>query len=159
MLHYDRAITPGDAFLYLPDEKVLVTGDPLINPITFALGCYPTGWIRTLERLDRLDRLDAAVILPGHGAPLHDKTLLETHLALLRDLMREGKAAKARGLNVEQARAEAMDSVRDLRVRLTGDDPGRNAAFDVYLVDWFLHRVYDEQNGPLTDDIAPIPAH
>jgi cyclase len=156
VLHYDRAITPGDAFLYLPDEKVLVTGDLLINPITFALGCYPTGWIRTLEQLDRLD---ATVIVPGHGAPLHDKTLLETHLALLRELVREGKAAKARGLDVEQARAEAMDSVRDLRIRLTGDDPGLNAAFGVYLVDWFLHRVYDEQNGPLTDDIAPIPAH
>jgi cyclase len=156
VLHYDRAVTPGDAFLYLPDEKVLVTGDLLINPITYALGCYPTGWIRTLEGLDRLD---AAVIVPGHGEPLHDKTLLETHLALLRELRREGRAAKARGLDVEQARAEAKDSLRDLRIRLTGDDPARNAAFDVYLVDWFLHRVYDEADGPLTDDIAPIPVH
>ncbi len=155
LLHYDRAITPGDTFLYLPDEKVLVTGDLLINPVTFALGCYPGGWIRTLEGLDRLD---ATVIIPGHGEPLHDKSLLEAQLALLRALAREGKAARARGLDVEQARAEARDSVRDLRTRITGDDPGLNAAFDVYLVDWFLHRVYDEENGPLTDDIAPIPA-
>jgi hypothetical protein len=99
------------------------------------------------------------VIVPGHGLPLHDKTLLETHLALLRELMREGRAAKSRGLNVEEARAEVMDSVRDLRIRLTGDAPGLNDAFGLYLVDWFLHRVYDEENGPLTDDIAPIPAH
>ena len=47
-----RAVTPGDAFLYLPDEKVLITGDLLVNPISFALSCYPSGWIRTLERLD-----------------------------------------------------------------------------------------------------------
>jgi hypothetical protein len=25
------------------------------------------------------------------------------------------------------------------------------------LVDWFLHRVYDEIDGKLTDAIAPIP--
>jgi hypothetical protein len=25
------------------------------------------------------------------------------------------------------------------------------------LVDWYLHRVYDELSGPLTDAIAPIP--
>ena len=25
------------------------------------------------------------------------------------------------------------------------------------LVDWFLHRVYDELNGPLSDAIAAIP--
>jgi hypothetical protein len=27
----------------------------------------------------------------------------------------------------------------------------------MYLVDWYLHRVYDELNGPLSDDIGPIP--
>lgn len=156
VLHYDRAVTPGDAFLYLPDEKVLITGDLLVNPVTFALGCYPTGWIRTLEALDRLD---ASVIIPGHGEPLHDKALLETHLALLRELLRLGTAAKARGLTVEEARAEATDSVGDLRRRLAGDDSAATAAFGLYLVDWFLHRVYDEQNGPLSDDITPIPAH
>jgi glyoxylase-like metal-dependent hydrolase (beta-lactamase superfamily II) len=154
VLHYDRAITPGDTFLYLPDEKILLTGDLLINPITFALDCYPTGWISTLERLDRLE---ATVIVPGHGEPVHDKTLLETHLALLRELSRLGKAARGRGLSVEQAKAEAMDSVKDLRARLTHDDAALNEAFGIYLVDWFLHRVYDEEEGPLTDDIAPIP--
>jgi hypothetical protein len=77
----------------------------------------------------------------------------------LRELLRLGRAAKARGLTVEEARAEAMDSVSDLRRRLAGDDPAAKAAFGLYLVDWFLHRVYDERNGPLGDDIAPIPAH
>jgi hypothetical protein len=32
-----------------------------------------------------------------------------------------------------------------------------NRAFEIQLVDWFLHRVYDELNGPLTDAIASIP--
>ena len=86
VLHYDRAVTPGDAFLYLPKEKVLITGDLLVNPVSFALGCYPTGWLRTLERMDALD---ASVIVPGHGEPLHDKTLLRANMAVMRELLRE----------------------------------------------------------------------
>ena len=42
-------------------------------------------------------------------------------------------------------------------VKITGDDPAVNNAFRVQLVDRYLHRVYDELNGPLTDAIAPIP--
>jgi hypothetical protein len=40
---------------------------------------------------------------------------------------------------------------------MTGDDRAANDAFRVQLVDWYLHRVYDELAGPLTDAIAPIP--
>ena len=51
-----------------------------------------------------------------------------------------------------------MPGLRDLMVQITGDDPATNGAFRTQLVDWYLHRVYDELNGPLTDAIAPIPA-
>ena len=154
VLHYDRAVTPGDAFLYLPDDQVLVTGDLLVNPITFALGCYPSGWIATLARMDSLQ---ARVIVPGHGEPLHDKALLETTLATLRELRRLGLAARARGLGADSARRAIVDSVRPLMVRITRDDPGLNQQFAVDMVDWYLHRVYDEATGPLSDSIAAIP--
>src|SRR3954469_17789627 len=48
LLHYDRAITPGDTFLYLPEDKVVVTGDLLVNPVTFRLTSSPSGWLHTL---------------------------------------------------------------------------------------------------------------
>ena len=47
--------------------------------------------------------------------------------------------------------------VNSLMVKITRDDPALNQAFGVQLVDWYLHRVYDELNGPLRDVIAPIP--
>lgn len=50
VLHHDRAVTPGDAFLYLPAEKILIAGDLLVNPVPFALSSYPTGWLRTPRR-------------------------------------------------------------------------------------------------------------
>jgi glyoxylase-like metal-dependent hydrolase (beta-lactamase superfamily II) len=88
VLHYDRAVTPGDAFLYLPAEKIVMTGDLLVNPVAFALSCYPSGWLRTLERIDALD---AAVIVPGHGDPLRDKALLRAHIDVMRELLKSGR--------------------------------------------------------------------
>ena len=155
VLHYDRAVTPGDTFLYLPNEKVIVTGDLLVNPVSFALSCYPTGWLRTLEMIDTLD---ASVIIPGHGAPLRDKTLLRATMDVFRVLLREGKAAKAQGLDPDEAKAAILPGLRELMVTITRDNRATNQAFESQLVDWFLHRVYDELNGPLGDSIAAIPA-
>jgi cyclase len=155
VLHYDRAVTPGDAFLYLPDDKIVVTGDLLVNPISYALSCYPTGWLRTLEKIDALE---AAVIVPGHGEPLHDKALLHATMDVFRELLRHGAEAKARGLDPDQARDVIMPTLHDAMVKITHDDKALNDAFRVQLVDWYLHRVYDELSGSLTDAIAPIPS-
>jgi glyoxylase-like metal-dependent hydrolase (beta-lactamase superfamily II) len=155
VLHYGRAVTPGDTFVYLPHERILLLGDLIVNPITFALSGYPSEWLRVLERIDALD---AATIVTGHGAPLRDKALLRTTMEVFRVLLREGKAAKERGLDPDQAKAAILPGLHDLMVGLTGDDPAKNDAFRTQLVDWYLHRVYDELNGPLTDAIAPIPA-
>lgn len=152
--HHDRAVTPGDAFLYLPKERIVITGDLLVNPISFALSSYPSGWLRTLEHIDGLD---ATVIVPGHGEPLADKALLRATMGVFRALIAQGAAARARGLGPDAARAEIMPGLRPLMVQITGDVPDANRAFEIQLVDWFLHRVYDELAGPLTDAIAPIP--
>jgi cyclase len=154
VLHYERAVTPGDAFVYLPREKILLAGDLIVNPITFALSGYPSEWLRTLEKIDALE---VSTIVTGHGPPLHDKALLHATMDVFRVLLREGKAAKAKGLTPDQAKAAILPGLHDLMVKITGDNPSRNDAFRVQLVDWYLHRVYDELDGPLTDAIAAIP--
>ena len=156
VLHHERAVTPGDTFLYLPKENIVVTGDLLVNPVSYALSSYPTGWIKSLEFIDALD---AGIIIPGHGEPLRDEKLLKATLGVFRELVNRGAAAKARGLDPDAARAEIMPRIKERMVQITGDVPAVNRAFEVQLVDWFLHRVYDELNGPVTDAIAPIPAH
>jgi glyoxylase-like metal-dependent hydrolase (beta-lactamase superfamily II) len=154
VLHEDRAITPGDTFLYLPDDRIVVSGDLLVNPITFGLSSYPSGWLKTLERLDALDPV---VIVPGHGEPLRDKALLHATIDGLRELLKEGRDAQARGLDPDQAKEEIFPRLHDRMVAITKDDPKLNEQFKVYFVDWTLHRVYDELRGPLTDAIAAIP--
>jgi cyclase len=149
-----RAVTPGDAYLYLPKERILVTGDLLVNPVSFALSSYPTEWLKALEALDALN---ASIIVPGHGEPLRDESLLHTIMEVMRVLLREGKLAHTKGLTPAQARDAVMPILRDLMVKITRDEPRHNDAFKTYLVYWYLHRVFDELRGPLTDAIAPIP--
>ncbi len=154
VLHHDRAVTPGDTFLFLPREKIVVSGDLLVNPVSFALSCYPTGWLRTLEYIDGLD---ATVIVPGHGDPLRDKTLLHATMGVFRELLKQGADAKARGLDPDAAKDAIFPGLHDLMVQITGDVQPVNGAFKTQLVDWYLHRVYDELNGPLSNAIAAIP--
>jgi cyclase len=154
VLHHDRAVTPGDAFVYLPRERIVITGDLLVNPISFALSCYPTGWLKTLEFIDSLD---AEILVPGHGDPLRDRALLRATMNVFRELLKKGAEAKARGLDPDAAKAEILPTLGELMMQITGNVPAANNAFGTQLVDWYLHRVYDELNGPLSDAIAPIP--
>jgi glyoxylase-like metal-dependent hydrolase (beta-lactamase superfamily II) len=154
VLNFGRGVTPGDTLVYLPREKVLLLGDLIVNPITFALSGDPTEWLKVLERVDALD---AGIIVTGHGPALRDKQLLHATMDVFRVLLREGKAAKARGQTPDQAKDAIMPSVHDLMVQITGDDAGRNGAFKQQLVDWYLHRVFEELDGPLSDAIGAIP--
>jgi len=97
------------------------------------------------------------VLVPGHGEPLRDKTLLHATMRVLRELQKSGKDARAKGLDADQAKEDVFPRLHDLMVTMTHDDPKLNDQFKLYLVDWTMHRVFDELNGPLTDAIAAIP--
>ncbi len=66
--HFGTAAhTTNDVVAWLPDERILFTGDLVFNGGTpFVLMGSVAG---SLLALDRLVELDAAVVVPGHGPP------------------------------------------------------------------------------------------
>ena len=154
ILNFGRGVTPGDAVMFLPKERIAAVGDLFVNPITFALSGFPTEWLRALEQLDKLP---ADVMVTGHGDPLRDRTLLRATMEVFRILLKEGRAAKARGLDADEAKEAIMPMLQSLMVQIAGNTPARQGAFRTQMVDWYLHRVYDELDAPLSDAIAPIP--
>jgi len=64
LLYLGRAHTEGDVFVYLPKEKVVVTGDAVIGWTPFMGDGYPQDWPDTLRRLEQLD-FDRMIL--GHG--------------------------------------------------------------------------------------------
>jgi glyoxylase-like metal-dependent hydrolase (beta-lactamase superfamily II) len=62
---YGGGHTASDAFLYLPDERVLFTGDlAFLHLHPWLPDGDPDEWQRILDRLERLEPL---VVIPGHG--------------------------------------------------------------------------------------------
>ncbi len=150
--HVDRAITPGDAMLWLPAERIAITGDLVLNGVTFGLFCYPSGWIKTLETLDAMN---PTVIVPGHGPPMRDKDVLRATTAVLKREREIATALKAQGKTIEEAKRAILADmmILSLRETLAGGNPARVSEFNVYLVDWVVPRIYQEIDGTLDDSI------
>jgi cyclase len=95
----------GDAtastVMYLPREKLLVTGDVLVAPEKRA-GPPPwttnsfsiTPWLASLRSLRALD---VAVIVPGQGPAMHDKAYLDLTIELFASVIDQVHAALERG--------------------------------------------------------------
>lgn len=94
--HLGPANTTGDIVVYLPNERILATGDIVVSPTPFAYGSFPFAWI---DALDAMRALDAAIIVPGHGEPMRDwsyvallqRTLCET-ASQVKGLLQQGVA-------------------------------------------------------------------
>src|SRR5262249_265661 len=55
ILWLGRAHTDGDVFVFLPKEKVLVTGDALHGWTPYMGDSYPYDWVKTLDVAEKLD--------------------------------------------------------------------------------------------------------
>jgi len=85
LVTFGRAHSPADVFVYLPGEKVLFSGDAVINaPVMFMGECDVNNWIRTLKTMRQRD---IRIVCPGHG-PSGGPELIDDkagHLTTLRD--------------------------------------------------------------------------
>jgi len=83
------AHTKGDAFVWMPKEKILFTGDACVNgPSNNVNDGHVGEWIKTL---DALKRLGAEKVVPGHG-PAGGPEILVDQQAYFIDLHRRVKA-------------------------------------------------------------------
>jgi glyoxylase-like metal-dependent hydrolase (beta-lactamase superfamily II) len=65
--------TLGSTCIYVREERALFTGDTALGLGTVAISPPPHGDMALyLESLERLKGYDSAVMLPGHGGPVHD---------------------------------------------------------------------------------------
>ena len=65
LMHLGVAHTHGDAFAWLPNERILFTGDACVNgPYNFVGDGDVEKWVATLEAARKLG---ARIICPGHG--------------------------------------------------------------------------------------------
>ena len=96
----------GDAtastVLYLPAEKIVVTGDVLVSPPN---GSGPPPWTTNsfsispwVASLREIEALDVALIVPGQGPAMRDKTYLSRTIRLFSSIIAQVHATLERGV-------------------------------------------------------------
>ena len=105
LLYLGRAHTEGDVFVYLPKEKVVVTGDAVIGWTPFMGDGYPEDWVATL---DRLAELDFTHIIMGHGEPA-GRDWLRTFRGYVHDMVEAVREEAASGATLEEVQRRVTD--------------------------------------------------
>jgi len=154
LMHLGVAHTHGDAVAWLPNERILFTGDMCVNgPYNFVGDGNVGKWIATL---DAAKRLGAKVVCTGHG-PRSVATVLNDQQAFFAALrgqvgavMSKATEAEAKG-KIETIRAALKSNAQIARFvsdRGAGSDDGFPSQ---------VAKVYEELTGNKLVALAPEP--
>src|SRR5262249_62324096 len=103
LLVLGRGHTNGDLYTYLPKEKVIATGDALIDWMPFLNDGFPEDWVQTLAAVEKLDFTS---IIPGHG-----EVQPKSHAAFLRGYVVDLIAAVKKARDDRATQSESQTRV------------------------------------------------
>lgn len=138
-----RGNTDGDLVAWLPRQRILETGDLVVAPIPFGFGSYPGSWQRVLTELIAMR---PRVIVPGHGAPMHDTR----YVRQLRDMLaalRTRMAVLGPSENLDQASSDIAATYAPFETRFTGGDPWLALWFGKYWRKPMSEMLWKESRG------------
>lgn len=95
--HFGWAHTKGDGFAFLPAEKIICTGDAVVNgPYNYTSDGNVQNWVNVVNGAKKLG---AKTVLPAHG-PHGGTEILDGEAAFMTELVKAVKAARASGKKV-----------------------------------------------------------
>jgi cyclase len=114
LLHFGVAHTHGDGFAWLPNERILFTGDACVNgPFNYVADGSITEWIETLERAKQLK---PKIVCPGHG-PTGGPEMLENQQAYFKQLHARVKKLVDEKKTPEQVKGEVERIKQELQAQ------------------------------------------
>lgn len=126
---------------WLPRERLLLTGDALVAPVTWTQQGYAISpWI---ESLRAMAALGPRLIVPGHGPLMADSDYLDLVIAYMESARDQVRAALAAGAVTQEEVAARVD-LSSFRARFASDDATRAEAFDAY-APGLVRKLYLEQ--------------
>jgi len=141
----------GTTVLYLPQEKILATGDTVAYPIPDSNINLPLSQLNKSVR--RLAQLDVDVIIPGHGAAIRDKNFLNTEADLLESVISQVSQIEQQGMVTVPEMQKAVN-VESFRLKFTHDDKELNKEFKK-VVDRMVDNASREARDGRKWEIAP----
>ena len=127
-LHFvGRGHTGGDTLVFLPEERIVFTGDfflgrPGVNALPYMGDGFVNEWVASL---DGLKALDFDLIVPGHGTPFDERHQIDDLQRYLKDLWSQAARLRSEGVPAADA-AHQIDLDAHLAVygeRVRNTDP------------------------------------
>jgi len=141
MMFLGRANTDGDAIAWLPNQKMVASGDIVVSPYPFGFGSYPAEWIQTLGKLKALG---FTTLIPGHGHPMTDATYIDRLVAAIRDVQTEVGPLATAGVSLDDVRKKVDFSKS---IAMFGDTPQVKANLQGLFFDPMIGNEYKEARG------------
>ena len=123
LTHY-AGHTRGDVAVFLPLEKILITGD-LVDDMPYTGDGSPAGLVKTLHELDQLD---FDLMIPGHGGIKKGHEHLHRVAALFESIVSQVQEDVRLGLSLEDTKKKV--DVERFRLPLTGGEEHATRAFN-----------------------------
>jgi glyoxylase-like metal-dependent hydrolase (beta-lactamase superfamily II) len=107
ILHLGRGHTGGDVIVHLPKERIIATGDLLVEGTSYLGEGYFEEWVATL---DKVKALGFDTVLPGHGRAFTGTAKFDHFQAYLRDFWTQARKLHA-------ARVPPLDAAKQIDLR------------------------------------------
>lgn len=152
--HIAPGNTKGDMFLWLPEERILATGDIVVRPTPYGFYSYPRSWAAVLRELKAFN---ARYIVPGHGEVMTDTAYIDL-LAKTMDFVADQVEAQAKaGKSLDETRAAVDWS--PVEERFTEGDSMRALLFNIWFKTPIVEAQYNLSTGKDNESLeAPAAA-
>jgi glyoxylase-like metal-dependent hydrolase (beta-lactamase superfamily II) len=127
ILYLGQANTAGDIVMWLPEEKIVATGDIVVMPSPYAFNVPPRKWAETLQNINALDY---DILVPGHGEIQRDTEYVDLIIEAANSIADQRDALLAKGKTTEEVQ-EALD-FSAFEERFTHGDEYVKGYYDAY---------------------------
>jgi len=142
LLFLGKANTDGDVVIWAPKQRVLATGDIVVNPIPYASASFPSSWLAVI---DQIKAIDFAFLVPGHGALEADRAYLDRLHAAIADIRSQVAPLAAKGLSLDEVR-KAVQFTR-LQDEFAGSNTWDRKQMRGFFLDALVSNAYKEARG------------
>ncbi len=122
--------TPSDLIVWLPNEKVIATGDLVVYPVPLVGGDQSNvpAWSKTLAKIRDLK---FSTLVPGHGPVMHDDAFLKKLENLFTTITNDVQTQKNAGKSIGDCKNNL--AFGDLKKEFCGDSIVRRVLFENYV--------------------------
>lgn len=141
-LHLGSAHTAGDLIMWLPQERIVATGDIVTAPVPLMQSPYTNDYIGVL---DAVKALGFKTLVPGHGLVEHDSAYVDLLIDTVRTVSTQMKALVSKGVSRDDAVVKIDFS--GVENRFTHGDPFLTNRFHDYVALALPAAAYDVESG------------